>query len=299
VCLTPNSQSEAPIRQNLILQESGAGGKPSKKARTAGLAAGELFYSESPPDDGRSKFATMYEREWKYIDASKDEEHLYLVHFPEGCTVDVLKNEKAYWPLLIFFHGKGGGSYFESTTKKTQNEPGLLMTAEKMVVLSPRCKWTWQDDPERWVEDLITSFVGLPGIDRRKVYISGYSMGGRSCWELVARLPQGTFAACAPGGAYHQPEYEEDWINRMADVAEMAMRNGTHVRPYHGKQDERCSFSVQERLWKRVQDKTHWRCYAHMFEAQPLEGDHSSAMELMYFNNTDFCKTLLDLSLEA
>eukprot|EP00971_Amphidinium_carterae_P167805 3324650-Amphidinium_carterae.2 len=28
-------------------------------------------------------------------------------------------------------------------------------------------------------------------------------------------------------------------------------------------------------------------------------GDHSSAMELMYFNNTDFCKTLLDLSLEA
>eukprot|EP00971_Amphidinium_carterae_P196199 3892833-Amphidinium_carterae.1 len=24
-------------------------------------------------------------------------------------------------------------------------------------------------------------------------------------------------------------------------------------RPYHGKQDERCSFSVQERLWKRVQ----------------------------------------------
>mmetsp|Transcript_53816 Transcript_53816/g.99479 ORF Transcript_53816/g.99479 Transcript_53816/m.99479 type:complete len:371 (+) Transcript_53816:39-1151(+) len=304
VQLTPNRQSEAPIRQHLTLQE----GKHAKKARTAqGGAegrdpviahAGELFY-EKYVDDGRSKIAKWYEDSWKYIDPDTGTEQNYLLHLPDSCTVESLQQENGNWPLLVFLHGKGSGSYFEYATKKTQHEPGLLATAERMLVLSPRCDWTWVDQPTKWVEALIKSFTHLPGIDRRRIYMTGYSMGGMSCWELLGRLPEGTFAAAAPAGAYCPPwEYEERWIDRMVKVAEHAMSGGTSIRVYHGAKDERCDIRVQEKLWNRIQDRCQ-RFGNGLFKSQVLRGDHSDAFEEMYYKNTDFCDMLLDLSLEA
>ena len=122
------------------------------------------------------------------------------------------------YPLVLYLHGAG--------ERGTDNVQQLLYFPELMAadeyrhrypcfVLAPQCR------PEkRWVEvpwdapesspfgptgDQVQVVLGMldelenncPRLTRRRVYVTGLSMGGYGCWDLAIRFPE-RFAAVVP-----------------------------------------------------------------------------------------------------
>ncbi|HBE70777.1 MAG TPA: phospholipase [Planctomycetaceae bacterium] len=121
------------------------------------------------------------------------------------------------YPLVVFLHGAGergadntaqlkhGVSNFCSTKMRTENP---------CYVLAPQCPkdQSWADidwtktavtQPEkaskslRLVMTLIDEMLESASVDRRRVYLTGLSMGGFGTWDALARRP-GFFAAAIP-----------------------------------------------------------------------------------------------------
>jgi predicted peptidase len=105
------------------------------------------------------------------------------------------------YPLLVFLHGAG--------ERGRDNAQQLLGLPDQMTqpdwrrrfpcfLLAPQCPdashWSdWMQDLENLIDRLCED---LP-VDRRRVYLTGLSMGGFGSWELAARRPE-LFAAVVP-----------------------------------------------------------------------------------------------------
>ncbi|MFN3202742.1 MAG: dienelactone hydrolase family protein [Bradymonadia bacterium] len=101
------------------------------------------------------------------------------------------------WPLFLFLHGKGergpGGDDLDRVRQwgppkqiaEGASIPGLLV--------SPQCPLDrfWRTDE---VLALLDDVQGRYPIDRRRVYLTGLSMGGTGSWDLLAAAPD-RFAA--------------------------------------------------------------------------------------------------------
>lgn len=164
----------------------------------------------------------------------------YRIFFP------VKKNDK--YPLLLFMHGAG--------ERGTDNERQLIHGKKWLeqnnarfpaVVVLPQCptddywssvdrntnadgerKFIFNDKPPtaalNTVMHLLDSLLGLPYIDKERLYVTGLSMGGMATWELMWRRP-GMIAAAAPicGGVY---------LPKAPEVAKTSC-----IRIYHGDKD--------------------------------------------------------------
>jgi len=124
------------------------------------------------------------------------------------------------YPLVVFLHGAGErGS--DNDKQLIHGVPQFVVNREKYpcFLVAPQCP-----DGKRWVEvdwsadshtmpkepgevgeltlKLIDALIWNMPVDRKRVYITGLSMGGFGTWDLLARCP-GVFAAAAPvcGGA--------------------------------------------------------------------------------------------------
>lgn len=125
------------------------------------------------------------------------------------------------YPLVLFLHGGG--------ERGTDNERQLTHGAQMFLnpvnrerypafVLFPQCPsdgyWAYisrplsfipaempVDQPEapplRSVKQLLETCMEMPGVDDRRIYIIGMSMGAMGTYDLVARYPQ-LFAAAIP-----------------------------------------------------------------------------------------------------
>ena len=115
----------------------------------------------------------------------------HLLYLPDGYE------EKDSWPLLIFLHGVGErGDDLEKV--KLHGPPKLIEAGKKFpfVVISPQCRrrgW-WQ--PEA-VAQLVETAVKTHKIDRRRVYLTGLSMGGYGTWATATKFSH-LFAAVVP-----------------------------------------------------------------------------------------------------
>ena len=129
-------------------------------------------------------------------------------------------NEK--YPLVIFLHGAGErGDDNSVQLVHGMSELCKLSRREKFrcYVLAPQCpkeqKWAdvdWTDTKVTVPADVsqslslvfqvVDAMVEKSAIDRRRVYITGLSMGGYGTWDAIYRRPK-FFAAAAPvcGGA--------------------------------------------------------------------------------------------------
>lgn len=114
----------------------------------------------------------------------------YLVVTPKGYSA-----EKQY-PLLIFLHGRGE----QGDDIQLLKFHGPYKMVEKLglevIIVAPQSP---QD--KRWDIDMLDAFVDdvlekYP-IDKKRVYLTGLSMGGEGAWKLAIRRPD-TFAAVAP-----------------------------------------------------------------------------------------------------
>jgi predicted peptidase len=104
-------------------------------------------------------------------------------------------------PLMVFLHGRGESDGPLSVVKKW-GPPRLLDRGEHMpyVVVSPQCpredSWarpTQQALLLKLIEDVSSKYK----VDRKRIYLTGLSMGGYGSWRLAADHPE-LFAAVTP-----------------------------------------------------------------------------------------------------
>lgn len=120
--------------------------------------------------------------------------------------------DRKAWPLVVFLHGSGERG--DDNLRQLQTLPETLARFDfrrdrPCFVLAPQCPdgAYWSDwMPE--LEKLILSVVNQHPVDRRRVYLTGYSMGGYGTWELAARRPE-LFAAVVPICGGGNPEHAE------------------------------------------------------------------------------------------
>lgn len=104
-------------------------------------------------------------------------------------------------PLVVFLHGAGERG--EGNLRQLQTLPETLSRFDfrrerPCFVLAPQCPpgsyWSdWMPELETLIMDIMNQFA----VDPRRVYLTGYSMGGYGTWELATRRPD-LFAAVVP-----------------------------------------------------------------------------------------------------
>ena len=127
------------------------------------------------------------------------------------------------YPVIFYFHGIGG--VFQGADFVAQNCP---VRRERMtedmpfIIVAAACMdYTWFENFPSVVE-FIKSIISREYVDEKRVYLSGSSMGGYTCWMLSVMHPElfSAAAICCGGGMY--------WA---------APRITFPVRAYHGKLD--------------------------------------------------------------
>lgn len=108
---------------------------------------------------------------------------------------------KSPQPLLIFLHGAGARG--EDNLQQLNGLPSQLVESEWRTicpgfVIAPQCPAN-----SHWLAEmpvlisLIDAWRNDPRVDKRRIYLTGLSMGGYGTWQLAATKPE-WFAAVAP-----------------------------------------------------------------------------------------------------
>lgn len=180
----------------------------------------------------------------------------YRLHRPAQATA------KQPLPLVVYLHGNGSqGNELESSKGKWMAEPWAFNAPEVQAkhpafVLYPRCRinerWAavdWKLGSQKQVEQtpsqrtlihLIDSLLESAPIDRRRVYLVGYSMGGYGTWDLLTRFPKRFCAAVALSGGGDPGSVTKD----LADLP---------VWVFHGAKDTTVPISGSEDMVKAMQ----------------------------------------------
>ncbi len=120
---------------------------------------------------------------------------LYAVSVPKGYKPDRPA------PLVLVLHSGGERMrYYGSAFTKLLVEPALGDL--KAIMLAPDCPSASWSDPaaEKTVLTLIDAVMKEYAIDRTRVLVMGYSMGGRGTWFMAAKHPE-LFTAAIPMAA--------------------------------------------------------------------------------------------------
>jgi len=143
----------------------------------------------------------------------------YLLYVPP----DYSRGTETDWPLILFLHG----SEQRGDDPSVLQDMALLAFAKEdgdfpFVAVFPQCPRNthW---PPRIVKKVLDSVEAMLRIDRGRVYLTGFSMGGYGTWQTAAAFP-GTFAAIAP-------------ICGMSDLPDVARLTGVPIWAFHGAQD--------------------------------------------------------------
>jgi len=157
----------------------------------------------------------------------------YLIYLPRDHA------QQESWPLLLFLHGAGERGKDLELVKK-HGPPKLIAGGRDfpMVVVSPQCpadQW-WEPGP---LAALLDEVVAKQRIDKRRVYVTGLSMGGFGTWALASHAPE-RFAAIAPicGGG------EPFMARRIRDIPAWV---------FHGAKDSVVPLDRSERMVEALQ----------------------------------------------
>lgn len=152
----------------------------------------------------------------------------YLVTVPEEYSTEGKAS-----PLILFLHG-GDGSNTKHHPKKYAEEAGLDFP---FILVAPHCNrgcsWSTVD-----YDALLGEVLQEYNVDRSRIYVTGYSMGGYGTWSAISKFPD-WFAAAAPiagGGS----------TKTVCNAKEVS------VRAYHGNKDSVTPYSGSQKLIKTL-----------------------------------------------
>jgi len=152
---------------------AGSGGAPPVSCPTKVLAAGNT--NRTLQDGGKSRS--------------------YVLHVPAAYA------GKAPVPLILDFHGHGGtgpGQATDSPYPKVVDSDGVLMAFPTAIGdwnMGPCC--AVDVDDIGFAKALVTEIEGLGCVDPKRVYATGFSMGGAMSHQLACQAAD-VFAAVAP-----------------------------------------------------------------------------------------------------
>ena len=147
---------------------------------------------------------------------------------------DYAKQPKKKWPLLLFLHGAGErGDNLELV--KVHGPTKLIKQGQQFpfIVVAPQCPandWWRPDVLAALLDDIERQYR----VDKRRVYVTGISMGGFGTWNLALSHPE-RFAAIAPicGGG----ETILITLAQLYDPAKLAQMKTLGVWAFHGGKD--------------------------------------------------------------
>jgi poly(3-hydroxybutyrate) depolymerase len=135
---------------------------------------------------------------------------LYWITLPKG-----YEKEEKKWPMIIYLHPSSLQGH-DLSMIGTPIPPNVdeIRNDFPFVVLTPQCPDEYDAWPSDLVVELVDEMVKQYNVDARRVYVTGFSLGGRGTWSVAVDHPE-VFAAIAPvAGSYGHPER----ISRIKDV---------------------------------------------------------------------------------
>lgn len=197
-------------------------------ANTSLIAADQL--AELPRGKQVAQSATIVVKEG---DLSREATLRYWLYVPQAA------DEKKQLPLLLFLHGSGERGDDLEVVKKHGPPKIVEQQADfPFITISPQCP-----AGVRWNAVELSNFVdhltnSLP-VDRRRVYLTGLSMGGAGSWSLLAAQPN-TFAAAVI-------------ICGRGDVASAPQLVKTPLWVFHGAKDTTVPLSASVEMVEAIQ----------------------------------------------
>jgi predicted peptidase len=106
------------------------------------------------------------------------------------------KNQKEKFPLLVFLHGSGERGTDLDLVKSHSPFTYQNIIKSPIALLAPQCPENMQWDTKALYE-LIIDIEAKYNIDKSRIYLTGLSLGGWGTWKLAEEHPE-VFAAIAP-----------------------------------------------------------------------------------------------------
>lgn len=110
-----------------------------------------------------------------------------------------LKGSKLY-PLVIYLHGKGGDVMTPDVPGQARDfAKDAYYNKRPCFIIAPQCPTGefWSGNNSANVIKVIEMLVKNLPVDEKRIYITGYSMGGYGTFDIVAKEPK-LFAAAVP-----------------------------------------------------------------------------------------------------
>ncbi len=135
-----------------------------------------------------------------------DPSHRYTLHIPESYTA-----EKPVPLVLALHYGGHGAPFYGKFILTDMVEPALRELGA--IIVSPDCPssdWT-QPESEAFVIELIENIQAEHNIDKDKILVTGYSLGGMGTWHLAASHPEQFSVGVVMAGMPPDNVLEIDW----------------------------------------------------------------------------------------
>ncbi len=98
------------------------------------------------------------------------------------------KFEKGKSPLIVYLHGAGERGFSEDKLNKIDLIRHISKSLDHVAVMTPSC-------PQNTMWDVDNIYCGIQDviekglIDKDRIYITGFSMGGRAVWDFATTYP--------------------------------------------------------------------------------------------------------------
>lgn len=120
----------------------------------------------------------------------------FVLRFPENFR----KNKK--YPLVIFLHGGINSNPSKLNSRILTVNSFFIPKNDPYIIASPiKLGIDWS--PKK-IQDVIADIGSQLKIDKRRIYLTGLSMGGRGTFIVASKLPN-VFAAIMPLSPHHEP----------------------------------------------------------------------------------------------
>lgn len=161
----------------------------------------------------------------------------YIISYPEP-----FDPEKEY-PVLVYLHGAGErGDNLDVLLNNGIPRRIKNSAAGRFVVVAPQCpKHMYWPQMAMEFKQLLERLDAALSVDRSRVYLTGYSMGGYGTWYLSAFFPD-VFAAIVPAAGGVRA------LDLEADRKAFDTLNSIPIWAFHGRQDTIVRISEQQRI---------------------------------------------------